>query len=251
MSSKQMLKKSPQFYKDKVCLNVLAGSMENAADICKVTEGNVLIGLLSKDYKSDEEAVSSMKEYAEVTGNRISIGLGSGDPFQSKMVARIAGLIQPQHINQVFTDVGATRSLVGQQSTFINSLVSPSGKEGFVRINTGALSSKLAPAIVPVETAIGMIKDAGGSSLKYYPIKGLENIKEYRVVALKCAEQDFILEPTGGIDLDNLEVIIKVTLNAGVPKIIPHIYSSIIDKETKLTRIEDVNKAMKVMEQIS
>ncbi|WP_232225547.1 2-dehydro-3-deoxy-phosphogluconate aldolase [Oceanobacillus manasiensis] len=250
MPNKRTFKNSPQFYKEKICLNVLAGSKENAADICEATDGNVLIGLLSRDYQSNEEAVSAMREYAKVTGNRISIGLGAGDPSQAKNVENIAGLVQPQHVNQVFTNVGATRSLLGQESTIINSLVSPSGKKGFVKVNTGAISSELTPAIVPVETAIGMIKDAGGNSLKYFPMNGLEKMEEYSVVAAKCAEQDFILEPTGGIGLDNLGEILQVALREGVPKVIPHIYSSIIDKETKLTKIEDVKKAMNIIEQI-
>jgi uncharacterized protein (TIGR03581 family) len=243
----ETMKNYPQFYKDKICLNVLAGSIENAADICEVAEGNVLIGVLSKNYQSDEEAISGMKKYAEVTGNRLSIGLGSGDPTQAKMVARISKTLQPQHVNQVFTDVGATRALLDQDSTFINALVSPSGKEGFVKINTGAFSSKLPPAIVPVETAIGMVKDAGGSSLKYFPMNGLERMKEYQVVAFKCAEQNFSLEPTGGIDLDNFERIVQVALEAGVPKVIPHVYSSIIDQKNHLTRTEDVQKLMEII----
>ncbi|MDI5754392.1 KDGP aldolase, partial [Salmonella enterica subsp. enterica serovar Montevideo] len=38
------------------------------------------------------------------------------------------------------------------------------------------------------------------------------------------------LEPTGGIDLENFAEILHIALDAGVSKIIPHIYSSIIDK---------------------
>jgi uncharacterized protein (TIGR03581 family) len=250
MSNNQLINTYPQFFKDKVCLNVLTGSLINAADICEVAEGNVLVGILSKNYKTDEEAVLSMMQYAERTGNRISIGLGAGNPAQSKMVARIAKLVQPQHVNQVFTDVGATRALLGQESTFVNSLVSPSGKEGFVKINTGSFSSNFAPAIVPVETAIAMVKDAGGNSLKYFPMNGLEKMNEYQVVALKCAEQNFNLEPTGGIDLENFKEILEVALEAGVPKVIPHVYSSIIDKKSQLTRTEDVQKLINIIKQL-
>lgn len=242
--------KYPQFYKDKVSLNVLTGSYENAAAICEVAEGNVLVGVLSKNYKTDEEAIADMKKYAEVTGNRISVGLGAGDPAQSKMVTRISQFVQPQHVNQVFTDVGATRALLGQDSTFVNALVSPSGKEGYVIINTGAISSSFDSAIVPVETAIAMAKDAGASSLKYFPMHGLDKLNEYKIVAQKCAEQNFNLEPTGGITLENFHEILEVALNAGVPKVIPHVYSSIIDKETNLTRTEDVQKLFNMIKQL-
>ena len=61
-----------------------------------------------------------------------------------------------------------------------------------------------------------------------------------RVQAKACAANDFWLEPTGGIDLQNFEEILSIALDAGVTKIIPHIYSSIIDKASGNTRPEDV-----------
>jgi uncharacterized protein (TIGR03581 family) len=59
-------------------------------------------------------------------------------------------------------------------------------------------------------------------------------------VARACAEHDFWLEPTGGIDLENFEPIMEIALEAGVSKIIPHIYSSIIDSASGDTRPADV-----------
>ncbi|MGS6274997.1 KDGP aldolase, partial [Enterobacter intestinihominis] len=47
-------------------------------------------------------------------------------------------------------------------------------------------------------------------------------------------------EPTGGIDLENFEEILQIALDAGVSKIIPPIYSSIIDKASRDTRPQDV-----------
>ncbi|MCI1986231.1 MAG: KDGP aldolase family protein, partial [Lactobacillus sp.] len=44
----------------------------------------------------------------------------------------------------------------------------------------------------------------------------------------------------GGIDLANFEEILQIALDAGVKHIIPHVYSSIIDKATGLTRPDDV-----------
>lgn len=59
-----------------------------------------------------------------------------------------------------------------------------------------------------------------------------------------CARHDFWLEPTGGIDLDNFTEILQIALDAGVSKIIPHIYSSIIDKVSGNTRPDDVRQLM-------
>ena len=79
---------------------------------------------------------------------------------------------------------------------------------------------------------------------------GLKCKDELKAVAEACARNDFILEPTGGIDLDNFREIMQIILDAGVKKVIPHIYSSIIDKETGNTRIEDVKKLMEIVKEL-
>ena len=234
------MKLTPNFYRDRVCLNVLAGSKDNAREIYEAAEGHVLVGVLSKNYADVASAVADMKEYAALIENALSVGLGAGDPRQSLMVSQISAQVQPQHVNQVFTGVGISRGMLGQNDSVVNGLISPTGKVGFVKINTGPLSSASADAIVPVETAIALLKDMGGSSVKYFPMGGLKTRDEFAAVARACAEQDFWLEPTGGIDLENFEPIMEIALAAGVTKIIPHIYSSIIDKASGDTRPEDV-----------
>ncbi len=59
-----------------------------------------------------------------------------------------------------------------------------------------------------------------------------------------------ILEPTGGLDLGNLEEILTIALDAGVRKIVPHVYSSIIDPETGATRIDDVRAIVDILERV-
>jgi len=234
------MKLTPNFYRDRVCLNVLAGSKNNARDIYEAAEGHVLVGVLSKNYADVASAVADMKEYAALIENALSVGLGAGDPRQSLMVSQISAQVQPQHVNQVFTGVGTSRALLGQNDSVVNGLISPTGKAGLVKINTGPLSSGSADAIVPVETAIALLRDMGGSSVKYFPMGGLKTRDEFAAVARACAEQDFWLEPTGGIALENFEPIMEIALAAGVTKIIPHIYSSIIDSASGNTRPEDV-----------
>jgi len=231
---------TPKFYRDRVCLNVLAGSKQNARDIWLAAEGHVLVGVLSKNYLDVATAVADMREYAALIDNALSVGLGAGDPNQSLMVSAISAEVQPQHVNQVFTGVGTTRALLGQSQTVVNAVVSPTGQPGKVKISTGPLSSQRVDGIIPVASAIAMLKDMGGSSVKFFPMGGLKAIDEFKAVAEACADQDFWLEPTGGIDLDNYETILRVALDAGVSKIIPHIYSSIIDSTSGLTRPEDV-----------
>lgn len=237
----------PNYLEERICLNVLANSVENAKDCYEAAEGHVVLGVLSKNYASDEAAIEDMKKYQAATNNALSVGLGAGDPNQSQMVSRISAVLQPQHVNQVFTGVGTSRALLGQKDTVINGLVSPTGKVGYVNIATGPLSSQAPSGEVPIETAIQLLKDMGGSSIKYFPMKGLAHKEEYQAVAKACAEYDFYLEPTGGIDLTNFEEIVQIAVDAGVKKIIPHVYSSIIDSATGDTKPEDVKTLLEMM----
>lgn len=243
------MKLSPNFYQDRVCLNVLAGSHQNAKDIYEAAETFVVVGVLSKNYPDLTSAIADMRIYAKETNNALSVGLGAGDPNQSTMVSLISKAIQPQHVNQVFTGAPISRALLGQDETFVNALVSPSGTKGMAKISTGPLSSQAPDGIVPVETAIMMLKDMGASSIKFFNMKGLTYIEEYKVVAQACAKFDFSLEPTEGIDLENFSQILQIALDAGVKKIIPHIYSSIIDKESGNTRPEDVRQLLTMVKQ--
>jgi uncharacterized protein (TIGR03581 family) len=92
-----------------------------------------------------------------------------------------------------------------------------------------------------------MIREMGGNSIKFFPMGGLKCADELRAVAEACGRCDFCLEPTGGIDLGNFEEIMRIILDAGVPKVIPHVYSSIIDKASGNTRIEDVRALMDIV----
>lgn len=238
------------FYKERVCLNVLTQSIENAIEINQVMDGNVALGILTADYPTVEEAVEDMKRYQQKVDNNISVGLGNGDPSNWKKVAEVSAQIKPKHINQTFSAGGYTRALLGNEEAFLNSMMSPSGKPGYVKLNTGELSSKCEDAIVPVETAIALAKENGANSIKFFPMKGLKAIEELKVLAEVCAKNDFGLEPTGGIDLENFEEILRVIYDAGVKKIIPHVYSSIIDKEKNLTKIEDVKKLYELIKRV-
>ncbi len=244
------MNKRPNFYKDRICLNVLTQTLENAQKLYEVSGGYILLGLLTKLYNSDEEYLENVRKYQKKCNNAISVGLGSGDPSQSMMVSRVSSVLQPQHVNQVFSGVGYSRALLGQQETFINALVSPTGKIGYVNIATGPLSSKGKPVNIKISSAIDILKDMGASSIKYFPMDGLKYIDEYKEICRICAEKDFPLEPTGGITTDNFEEVIRIPYESGVKKIIPHVYNSIIDKEKNLTRYEDVSKLMMIIKKI-
>lgn len=241
-----------RFYKNRVALNVLANSIENAKEVFEAAEGHVLVGVLSKDYPTVDAAVTAMKEYGEAIEDAVSIGLGAGDNRQAAVVAEIAKHYPGSHINQVFPAVGATRANLGEKDSWINALVSPTGKVGYVNISTGPVSAEADDtAIVPVKSAIALVRDMGGNALKYFPMKGLQCEEEFRAVAKACGEEGFALEPTGGIDLDNFAQILEIALEAKVPKVIPHVYSSIINKETGKTNEEDVKKLLTISKDLA
>jgi len=241
-----------RFYKDRVALNVLANSIENAKEVFEAAEGYVLVGVLSKDYPTVEEAVTAMKAYGQEIDDAVSIGLGAGDNRQAAIVAEIAKYYPGSHINQVFPAVGATRANLNGQQSWINSLVSPTGRAGYVNISTGPISAAQSEhAIVPVKSAIALVRDMGGQALKFFPMNGLSREDELRAVAQACGEEGFALEPTGGIDMDNFETILRIALEANVPQVIPHVYSSIIDKTTGKTNVEDVQQLLKIMKKLA
>ncbi|MGG1314134.1 2-dehydro-3-deoxy-phosphogluconate aldolase [Cohnella laeviribosi] len=240
-----------RLYKGRVALNVLASSIDNAKEVFEAAKGHVVVGVLSKNYPNAEEAVIAMRQYGEAIDNAVSIGLGAGDSRQAAVVAEIAKHYAGTHINQVFTAVGATRANLGERDGWINSLVSPSGRPGYVNISTGPVSAAHAEhAVVPVKAAIALVRDMGGNALKYFPMKGLELEDEFRAVAAACGEEGFALEPTGGIDKSNFEKIVGIALEAGVPKVIPHVYSSIIDQASGKTIVEDVKELYEKMKKL-
>ncbi|MGG1877859.1 MULTISPECIES: KDGP aldolase family protein [Paenibacillus] len=232
-----------RLYKNRTALNVLAGSIQNAKEVFEAAEGYVLVGVLSKNYPTVQEAVAAMKEYGAAIEDAVSIGLGAGDNRQAAVVAEIVKSYPGTHINQVFPAVGATRANLNGADGWINSLVSPSGQVGYVNISTGPYSAANSEhAVVPVKAAIALVRDMGGNALKYFPMQGLKLEDEYRAVAKACAEEGFALEPTGGIDKDNFEAIVRIALEAGVQQVIPHVYSSIIDAASGDTIVSDVQE---------
>ncbi|TNI87891.1 hypothetical protein CF119_04900 [Aeromonas sobria] len=150
----------------------------------------------------------------------------------------------------VASGVGASRALLGQSQTLVNGLISPTGTPGMVKISTGPLSAGQPDGIVPIDTAIAPLKDMGGNSVKFFPMGGLACRDEYQAVAEACACHGFWLEPTDGIDMENFEEIVRIALDAGVEKVIPHVYSSIIDSESSQTSTDDVRTLLDMVKQL-
>ena len=248
-----MLDTKIKFYKGRVALNVLAKDLENAKEIYEATEGHAVVGLLSKNYDKIEDGVKEVQEYLKALGV-VSVGLGAGDPSQFQKAALISCETDPGHVNQVFTGAGYAAGALkakGCERTYINVLVSPTGEAGKVKISTGELSEKESPAIVNVDTEVAMIRDMKAHSVKFFPMGGLKSLEELKEV-VRASERGKLelIEPTGGIDLENFEEILKVCIESEIPRIMPHVYGSIIDNETGKTRIEDVKKLYDIVKKL-
>jgi uncharacterized protein (TIGR03581 family) len=236
--------------KDRACINVLGGSIENAKDVYEAADGHVLVGVLTANYDSVDAAIADMQKYNEVLNGNLSVGLGNGNPAQQYDVARVAKAVKCKHYNQAFTYVSATRANNGTNDAIVNAMCTLTGTPGIIRISTGPISSKSEKgADVPVDTAIDMIRDMGGSSIKFFPMHGLKYRDEVVAVAEACGRKGLWFEPTGGIDLNNFREIVQICLQQNVEKFIPHVYSSIIDKSTGNTRTDDVKALIKILKE--
>jgi len=247
------MKSKIKFYKDRVAINFLAKDAKNGKEIYDAIDGYTAVGVLSKQFDTYEEGVNYVKDFMKEVPC-VSVGLGSGDPAQGIKAAIIASKTDPGHVNQVFTSAGYAAGALGaneNNDTAINVLISPTGTVGKVKINTGPLSSEQNAAIVDAETALAMILDMEAHSVKFYPMGGEKSIEELEYVAKACASMGVpMIEPTGGINLDNFERILKVCLDAGVEKIMPHVYGAAIDKNTGETRADIVENLYDIVKRL-
>jgi len=240
------------FYRQRVAINVLANDIANAREIYDAAEGHAVIGILSAQFATVEQGIDEVTRWTTAVPS-ISVGLGAGDPAQFYKAAMIAASVHPAHVNQTFTGCGfAAGALAATRGTRtrINALVSPTGTPGKVLISTGVSSAKGVPAQVSCDAAIRMIQDMGAHAAKFFPMGGEASLDELHALALSAAQNGMtLIEPTGGIDLDNFGIILHTCLRAGVPQVMPHVYSSIIDSESGNTRAQDVAALLEMVKQ--
>lgn len=230
-----------------VIFNVLAKDIENAKELAAVGGDRVLIGVMVKNL-TDEEAIMKINELKE-NNIRTSIGLGAADPNMWERVANIAAITAPDHINQIFPAAGYTLGRMiqsGVENSFVNAVIIPSGIPGKVYITTGPKSSKMKEA-VSCEVAATLLAEIGCSSVKFYPINGNKHLEEVAEMVKASTKAGLtVFEPTGGIDLENCEEIVRVCLESGAKVVIPHLYTSLIDNETGKTNPEKIRKLINI-----
>ncbi|MCL6570539.1 MAG: KDGP aldolase [Bacillus sp. (in: Bacteria)] len=232
------------FNNHKVIFNCLAKDVENAQELVKVGGGRVLIGLMVKAFPDEQSAIKEVLLYKE-NNIPVSVGLGAADPAQWKKVADVSAQTIPNHINQVYPASAYTLGRMeelGASETIINAVINPSGTPGRVIISTGPNSSKFEET-VSAEVAATMLAEMGVHSVKFYPIDGDKRLDEVAAMAKAAAAAGIkYFEPTGGISLDNVEAIVKTCLKNGAEVVIPHLYTSLIDKKTGKTKPEYIEQ---------
>jgi 2-dehydro-3-deoxy-phosphogluconate aldolase len=233
--------------KRNVIFNVLAKDVENAKEVTEVGGDRVLIGVMVKNFSTEESAVQQVKTYQE-NGVRVSVGLGAADPAMWEKVANVAAQTKPAHINQVFTAAGLTLGRLKElgESPIINGVIEPSGTPGQVFISTGPVSTDYKEK-VSCKMAAAMLAEIGVQSVKFYPIKGEQKLDEVAAMAKAAANAGLkYFEPTGGITVENVHNIVQTCFDNGVETVIPHLYTSLIDKQTGKTEISKIKQLLEM-----
>jgi len=241
-----------KFYKDRIAINILAHDADNLIELNKIANGYMAVGIMAQHYAKIEDAIKVANEFKKYSA--ISVGLGDGSASQWERCLEIAKATNPDHVNQTYPTAGYAKGFLtatGYTGTIVNALVKPSDEIGKVVISTGPLSEKNIETLVDVSTAAAMIKEAKIDSVKFFPMHGTEKL-DHMIAMAKAASKARIdiFEPTGGINEDNIEAIVKACLDAGCKKVMPHIYSSIVEKETGKTKSESVKKIFEILSKI-
>ncbi|MGX6445492.1 KDGP aldolase [Neobacillus sp. K501] len=231
----------------KVIFNVLAKDLENAKELVEAAGDKVLVGVMTKDFPTEEAAVQQVLAFKE-NGVQVSVGLGAADPAMWKKVADVSVKTKPDHINQIFPAAGYTLGRMEQlgEQPVVNGVIEPSGTPGEVYISTGPVSSSNREK-VSCEMAANMLAEIGVHSVKFYPIQGEERLDEVAAMVKAAANAGLkIFEPTGGIGVENVYNIVKTCLENGAETVIPHLYTSLINKETGKTEVSKIQQLLEM-----
>ena len=88
-----------------------------------------------------------------------------------------------------------------------------------------------------------MLAEIGVDSVKFYPIDGDQRLDEVaEMVKAATGAGIKVFEPTGRITLENVERIVQTCLENGAQIVIPHLYTSLVDKDSGETRISDIER---------
>jgi 2-dehydro-3-deoxy-phosphogluconate aldolase len=228
-------------------LNVQTHNKVDAERVAKDYGDAVCVGVLARDFSNLSEALELVKSFQE-KDVLVSIGLGDGAANQWERALHIATQTLPFHLNQVFPTAAHAVGVLSEYKAGIrvNALVSPTENPKRLSVGTGPLSRRNSDSTLPIETALDILLDGGVNSIKLYPLNGTKNLESLRNVAEAAALRGMTIEPTGGIDLENLAQITTICLESGCKSIMPHVYSAVKDSNDRLI-FEKLDVAIKIL----
>jgi 2-dehydro-3-deoxy-phosphogluconate aldolase len=228
-------------------LNIQTHNKADAQQAAKQYGDAICVGVLARDFRNLGEAVE-LVNYLQEKDVLVSVGLGDGDANQWERALYIATQTLPFHINQVFPTAARAVGVLSEHKAGIrvNALVSPTENPHRISVGTGPISSKNSDSTLPIEAALDILLDGGVNAVKLYPLAGTKNLESLSNVAKAAAARYMTIEPTGGIDLENLAQITAICLESGCKSIMPHIYSAVKDSNGRLI-FEKLEIAMEIL----
>ncbi len=210
-------------WKNSILFNFLTANVEDVQKVVKLTKGYVVPGIVVSNFKNTDEAVFKIKELQTVV-DVVSIGLGdNGNVGNFSKVLSVARNCENIHINQPIETAGFAKVL--HPSIYVNGLVRPSGKVGYVR----AIGNEL----YKIEDVVDACLELNISSIKFMSIEGEKHLDECAYVSEVAAKKGMYgIEPAGGIDASNIRNITDTILSTGISFFMPHIFGSVLDKNT-------------------
>ncbi|HEY60311.1 MAG TPA: KDGP aldolase family protein [Anaerolineae bacterium] len=230
---------------------VPALNIDNAIKVNQALNGAGLVAVSANKYSSAESLAQEAKQMQDKLGV-ISIALGEADFSQAEKVIKAALLSKPDHINQPFELSGYAQGRLhqaGVKHTIINALVQEANREDQVIIKIG---KKNAERIITLQIrdAMELISGWGIKSVKAQFTKKGVNFNWLANITRAAKEAGLeLVEPSSGITEENINEVINTGLKCGCAFILPHVFSSLIDKSTGLTKPEAVSRMVELVRQ--
>ncbi len=236
----------------KVIINIQCADIEECLEAKRRFGDIFLTGITAKAFPDIEEGIACIKKLEEA-GIRVSAGLGDGESGQWERALKLALETNCEHLNQIFPAAALSQALIRKRGnrSIVNALIRPTGRVGYVSIGTGPISEREDSAVL-LRAVAAMLHETHVNSLKFFPIKGTAHLEELAEVARIAAEFGMMIEPTGGITPDNVEIVVRTCLEAGAVHVMPHLYGSLKDESggldfDKMDRaVEAVQRALEL-----
>lgn len=229
---------------NRALINIQCDSIEQCLEVKERYGDSFITGITASSFTEIEDGVALINKMHE-NKIKVSVGLGNGSAAQWSRALELAKSTNPVHLNQVYPASALSVGILQQlgYSTLVNALIKPTGRLGYVNIATGPVSERQEEAVIPIDTLAAILSEVGVKSVKFFPIDGMNRLDELNEVAIAVAKYDMIMEPTGGITPENVGMIVKTCVEAGVRYVMPHLYSSLKDTSTGRLDMEKIDMA--------